>query len=240
VFSNSRGAALGVFGNLVIYLTLISKKKIRDTCIAVGLGTVILLMLPQSFWNRMNTLQDVGTERAESSAAERLLLVKSTFRAVQDYPVFGVGPYCWVNISTSYTGLELAMQPHNIWLKCAVELGYPGLLLFLSLIIGTIVRLLRVRNAAYRAGQIRTAKMALALASCQIGYIISLTFLSNYDLEFQWAWLAVGNAFVANWKANGLGASADKPKSKPRRGGLAEGMRRAMPSPPPPAEAEGA
>src|SRR5690606_25500507 len=69
VFSNSRGAALGIFGNLGIYLTLISKKKIRDTGIALGVGTIILLMLPQSFWNRMNTLQDVGTERAEGSAA---------------------------------------------------------------------------------------------------------------------------------------------------------------------------
>ncbi|MEO7426462.1 MAG: O-antigen ligase family protein [Fibrobacteria bacterium] len=202
IFSNSRGAALGVLGNVVIYLALISKKKLRDIALVALVGGAVLMVLPQSFWNRMNTLQDVGTDKAESSARERLLLVKSTFRAVNDYPVFGVGPYSWVVVSNYYTGLQTSMQPHNIWLKCSVELGYPGLLIFISLILGTIIRLLRVRNQAYQAGQIRTGKLALALASCQIGYIISLTFLSNYDLEFQWAWLAVGNAFVGIWKTN--------------------------------------
>jgi putative inorganic carbon (hco3(-)) transporter len=230
VFSNSRGAALGVLGNITIYLILISKRKVRDIALVILVGGAVLMVLPQSFWNRMHTLQDVGTDRAEGSARERLLLVKSTFRAVNDYPVFGVGPYSWVVVSNFYTGLQTSMQPHNIWLKCAVELGYPGLLIFISIILGTIIRLLRVRNQAYRAGQIRTGKLALALASCQIGYIVSLTFLSNYDLEFQWAWLAVGNAFVSVWKTNRSSLPAHKLKKGRTRSSQAE----PDPSPEPP------
>lgn len=200
IFSNSRGAALGVVGNIVIYLTLISRRKIRDFAIAIALGGIVALFLPASFYERMSTLGDVGTEESDGSAKERMHLASSTVRAIGDFAVTGVGPYCWTEISTAYTGLAVAMQPHSIWLKVAVELGVPGAAMFFGLVFGTIVRLLWVRKSALRRGEAKFAALALALASSLIGYTVSMTFLSNYDLEYQWAWMAVGNGLVGVWK----------------------------------------
>ncbi len=199
VFSNSRGAALGVVGNILIYLVFISKRRFRDWSICIILGFIVAAILPQSFYDRLSTLKTVGKQDTEASAGERLLLVKSTIKAIGDYPINGVGPYSWVAISSSYTGIETAMQPHNIWLKCGVELGLPGLFLFCLLVFGTIIRLLIARQQAIREKNKEYEDLAVALASSLIGYTISLTFLSNYDLEYQWAWLAVGNALIGIW-----------------------------------------
>lgn len=215
IFSNSRGAALGVVGNVIIYLTLISRRKVRDFAIAIALGGVVALLLPASFYERMGTLGAVGTEKSDSSAKERMHLASSTVRAIGDFAVTGVGPYCWTEISTSYTGLAVAMQPHSIWLKVAVELGLPGAGLFFGLIFGTIVRLLWVRKAALRRGEAKFAALALALASSLIGYTVSMTFLSNYDLEYQWAWMAVGNGLVGVWKKKSR--MRKRPAAAPRR-----------------------
>lgn len=196
VFSNSRGAAVALVGNLVIYVIFISKRKIRDFILLIAAGAIVAMILPQSFYDRMSTLKSVGTEKADDSIKERAHLVQSTIRAIGDYPITGIGPYNWINISMAYSGLDRPMNPHNIWLKCAVEVGFPGVFLFLVLVVGTIIRLVRLHYAALRAGQKSLAGLALALATGLISYAIGMTFLSNYDLENQWAWMAIGNALV--------------------------------------------
>ncbi len=193
VFSNSRGAALGLLAVIILYAVFVSKKKIRDTIVFFLLIGCTLFFLPKSFWDRMNTI-DISSEQTEGSAAERLYMLKATAEAVADNPIFGVGPGCWLMAAEGLTGKKL--EPHNIWLKLAAEIGIPGVLFYLFMPGFTIFGLLRVRKKAIAAKDFDRANLCVALVMAILGYLMPSTFLSHPFSEFLWAWYGIGCALV--------------------------------------------
>ena len=71
VFSGSRGAALGLAASAMLYVALVSRKKLRDGLSLVAIVSVVLLFLPDAFWERMSTIR-LGSEQTEGSAQERM------------------------------------------------------------------------------------------------------------------------------------------------------------------------
>jgi O-antigen ligase len=211
VFSNSRGAALGVAALILLYTAFVSRRKIRDGVAFLVIIGVTLLVLPQSFWDRMNTIE-LSAEQSEGSAAERLYMMKATFQAVLLNPVFGVGPGCWLEAAPLYTGKDL--DPHNIWLKLSAEIGIPGLLLYLFIPGYTIYGLMGLRTKAIRRREGDVAALCVTLVMAIVGYLLPSTFLSHPFSEFLWAWYCIGGALVVILKRRYAPAPPPKPVAR--------------------------
>jgi O-antigen ligase len=209
IFSDSRGGALGLFAIVVVYCLFLSRKKIRDISIALVASVIIAGLLPQSFYDRMATISKVGTAQTESSARERVQLARNTFAAAKEHSAKGVGPGCWIGISKGYTGLDRALEPHNIWLKVWVELGLPGLFLFVIIWIGVITELIIAYRSAHAAGNQWVAKATMFLALSLISFLVTYTFLDHWDSEFLWILLALGSAVCALYRRGELEPEED-------------------------------
>ena len=209
IFSDSRGGALGLLAIVIVYVCIFAKKKLRAIALAVLLAIVVAAVLPQSFYDRMSTLKHVGTKQAESSASERMLLLTSTFAAAKDHSLFGVGPYCWLNIAKDYTGLNRAMQPHNVWLKAWVELGLVGLFLFILIWLGVIVDLIMVYRSSRATGNLWVANVTLCLVLSLFSFLITYTFLNYWDGEYLWFILAFGSITCSLYRRGELEDNPD-------------------------------
>ncbi|MCA9319281.1 MAG: O-antigen ligase family protein, partial [Planctomycetes bacterium] len=138
----------------------------------------------QTAWNRLRSSFD---ER-NTSVAERLVLWTNTAAIVQDHPVFGVGPGNFRVAYPAYaqsrrqheTGqLRLRRQPekpHNEYLHVAAELGWPGLALFLAVIIGVLGQGWRAVSRSRKEGDDRratclTASLAVILLLLMISFV---------------------------------------------------------------------
>lgn len=197
VFSNSRGAALGFIGMILYYIVFASTRKVRDFAIFTVLLVGLLLMLPDSFYERMSTIQ-LSTEQTEASAKERTMLMRAAWQCTLDHPVFGVGPNSWLKVSQKYAPTD--SEPHSAFLKLSAETGFVGLALFLIIAIGTVVRLLRTRKRAVDEGNSDASRVMLALAMAIVGMLIPLTFLNHPYSEFLWAWVAISNSYIVVYK----------------------------------------
>ena len=237
VFSGSRGAALGLAASAMLYVALVSRKKLRDGLSLVAIVSVVLLFLPDAFWERMSTIR-LGSEQTEGSAQERMHMMTAAFWAVVDKPLFGVGPDCWLAVAEHYSGLRF--DPHNIWLKLTAEIGIPGLILYLVALGATVRQLFRVRTLATRRRDPESANLATALIMVIIGFLMPSTFLSHPFAEWLWAWLCVANAFAVVYREKAardrrLAAAAGAPAPGPVAGTRVRGPTvpaRGPPSPP--------
>jgi putative inorganic carbon (hco3(-)) transporter len=207
VFSNSRGASVGLAGMLAIYCMIISRRRVRDTAIIIVLLAGVWQILPDTYFQRMETIQ-VGEEQTESSAAHRIEHAKAAWACTLDHPIFGVGPMCWLEIAPEYD--RFLSEPHNVWLKCSVEVGFVGLFFFLGAIGMTLFGAMRVRRRATLLGDKDTASFATGMAMSVIGFIIPATFVSHPFSEMLWALFAVTNSLTTLYFLKKPQASAKK------------------------------
>jgi len=194
VFSNSRGAVVGVLGLILFYLFVTSERKVRDTVILSVILIITSLLLPASFWERMGTIELSLDYQTEASATSRLHLMKSGIACIADHPIFGVGPNSWIYVSEQYSGLD--SEPHSAYIKLAAESGLVGLGIFILFFGLTIWRLLIHRKRLKYNHNDEQAKFSLALALVLIGLAITFAFLNHPYSEFLWAWLGISNAFL--------------------------------------------
>jgi O-antigen ligase len=189
----SRGASLALGLQASIYAFVFSPKRIRDVSILVVLVIAGFFLVPDKWVERMSTISLDADDQKEASAAHRLIHIQGTIEAIKDYPLFGVGPEGWLQITSIY-GRGFQDNPHNIYLMVAISSGIPGLLLYLAIMIITGYRVFMVRRRALLAKDTDTASFCAALLSSQVGYLAALTFLNRPFGDFLFAWLAVGNA----------------------------------------------
>ena len=194
VFSNSRGATIGLAGSIIIYTLIISRKKIRDGILLGLIVVIVLQVLPDTYFERLSTI-NLGAEQSEASASSRMDLAKAAFRGTLANPIFGVGPTCWLLASLNYGDND--SEPHNVWLKCSVETGIPGLIFFVSIIGLTIYKALKIRRQSLKNGDEDMAQLATALCMTVIGFAIPSTFVSHPFSEHFWAIMAITNGLAS-------------------------------------------
>jgi probable O-glycosylation ligase (exosortase A-associated) len=219
-FSLSRGASLGLAAQLMLYLGYVSKRKIRDVILIAIAGGILVFFLPESWYERMSTI-NVGTEQTEGSAKARMNLIMGAWHASLDYPVFGLGPGGWLEVAEAYTGDN--HNPHNIYLVLTSETGFPGLALYLLLVAFTYVRVSRTISNALKRGDKQTARLGSALITAIFGLLSAMTFLNRPFNEYLWAWLAIANALpeiesIRAGRKPEAKAARGKPSSIPNAG----------------------
>jgi O-antigen ligase len=154
--SGSRGAFLGLVslaGAFVIWASHIDLTK-RLTAVAVILLGVIVAA-PPGYWDQMKSLQNPKDDYNWSSESGRRQLAMRGFGYMLRYPVTGVGisNFSKAEWQVSSMAQEVGRRrgiagkaAHNTWIQIGAELGVTGLVLWLTLLFGTIFAVGRTRK----------------------------------------------------------------------------------------------
>jgi len=132
VATKSRGGFLGLSAMLLVvaYYTV----KVKPQWIFAGLLAVVISMpvLPQRFWDRMDSITDAEND-ATGSRAARIRLMQQALQVFAENPLTGIGAGQFEN----YSGpdfIERNRVTHNVWLQVAAELGMFGVAIFAYLV----------------------------------------------------------------------------------------------------------
>jgi len=128
----SRGGFITLVVIIGTYLVCL-KGRARMALVAVilGLGLIAVPMIPSGYWSRLGTITNIQTDRTDS-AQERWTGMVDATRLIAANPVIGAGAGMdLLALNTLRAGTW--KHVHNIYLEYAVDLGIPGLLLFLLL-----------------------------------------------------------------------------------------------------------
>lgn len=132
IVSFSRAGFLTLAGTFVYYMAkLLRRGRWGPAVAALVLAAATTVVLPRSYLARLATITDTEADPTGSAQARSKDLLAAV-RIVWDRPVLGVG------IGGNVLALNDVRGPtwirvHNVYLEYAVELGLPGLMLFLLL-----------------------------------------------------------------------------------------------------------
>lgn len=180
--TGSRGAILGVFVLIGLYLESRFKKKGLITGIILGVGGVIALNL-----SGMSRGITVG------GGSDRLMLWSEGIGLLKTSPLWGLG-------YTSFAD-EVQMTAHNSYLLCAVEAGVIGLFFWMGIMLITIRQLRIVSNSVAakptpgeKAPDPVLARWAEAVKKSVIVYLFTAYFLSCTYQMFLYLLVGVAGA----------------------------------------------
>ena len=195
--SHSRGAFLGI-GAMGLFLILKSRRRFVMLLALVVLIPVAVSMMPQKYWDRMNTIK---TYEQDSSAMGRINAWMFAINLAKDNPATGGGfdtfsPYLFQRYAPDPTDFH---DVHSIYFEVLAEQGIPGFSAFMALLILTYLtagrtarRASRVEGAAWQADLARMTQVSL------IGYGVSGAFLglAYFDLLYNIFAMIVLNRWI--------------------------------------------
>lgn len=182
--SQSRGALLAIVAMATV-MWWRSEKKVIGIAVFFALGIALLSFMPESWWNRMETIQ---TYQEDTSATGRINAWWMAWNLASDN-LFGGG----FMVSTRELFARYAPDPtavhaaHSIYFMVLGEHGFIGLLLFLLL--WTLVWRSAGRLRVQASKHPQTQWLSQLGAMCQVslaGYAVGGAFLSlsYYDLPY--------------------------------------------------------
>jgi probable O-glycosylation ligase (exosortase A-associated) len=174
VFTYSRGGFLGLAVAMTVW-ALREQKKLRSVMLGSVLAMGLAIFAPQSFWERNET---VTSFHEDASAMGRVYAWQVASRISLDRPLLGVGAGAFRFAWPLYAPPEAtrAYVAHNIFLDVIGELGWVGLLFFLTFVSSATA-------GAFAASRHRDVGwLARALAASLAGYLVCNVF-SGYILS---------------------------------------------------------
>jgi len=147
VLCRSRGALIGIVAGAIIACLFAPKKHRKKIAVGLVLGIMggIYVSDPQ-FWKRASTITRSEDQRDES-AASRLRLWQAGAGMLADHP-FGIGVGNWYQTIGYYIPKYEGKDSHNTYVKCAVEIGVQGILVYVLFIFTAFLQLRQVRKLA--------------------------------------------------------------------------------------------
>lgn len=154
----------GGFLTLAVILAITVTRLLRSPKRAWGIALLAVLLLflplvPASYWHRLTTITDIESDETGSAQARRDNSL-GALRIILSHPLVGTG------IGADTLALNDQIGPtwqavHNVYLQYGVDLGLPGLGLFLALFATCLAS---ASAARHRAGRGRDARDAAHLA----------------------------------------------------------------------------
>jgi probable O-glycosylation ligase (exosortase A-associated) len=149
----SRGGFLAA-GALGVMFLLRSPYKFRAFIGAALAAAITLSVMPNTFWDRMQTINVEDGEQRDRSAAGRLHFWAVAVQMAQDHPI-GVGVNAFPVFYDRYDNTEgqfgTSRSVHSAWFGMLAELGYIGLLLFTGILLLAWIAAGRARRLAKRS-----------------------------------------------------------------------------------------
>ena len=186
VSSSSRGAVLGAAA-VGVFFMLKSKYKVKGIVVLALVSLVVFSMIPDRQMARFEAMGE------DDTSINRLVLWERGLELISMYPMQGVGYQNWTVASEKIFGIEKTQVCHNIFIECASELGYPGLFVFLLMILYTFINNYKTRKIIRQSG--RSNKflffMAHGLDGALVGYLVSGFFVTVLYYPYFWINLAM-------------------------------------------------
>jgi probable O-glycosylation ligase (exosortase A-associated) len=201
ISSYSRGGFLAAAA-LAIALVARSQKKVR-TLIGVAVAAAIALsVMPDSFWERMDTIAVTQNEERDSSAGSRLHFWGVALEMAQDNPILGVGHNGFYVAYDSYDPTAAAFgrrrSVHSMWMGILAEFGFVGFALFvaqLGLAWGACRRTRRLAKLGSLAPEL--GQFAVALEAAFLVCAVGGTFVNFQYVEMLWHFVGLSAALHA-------------------------------------------
>jgi probable O-glycosylation ligase (exosortase A-associated) len=184
--TQSRGASLALMGSFA-YLWWMGRQKIIGLVLIFTVVIAVIAFAPPVYFERMNTIKNYETE---GSAMGRILAWKSAIRMASAYPVTGVGAgHFAIKLGTEFRPPEFGGQnlpwltAHSSYFLILGELGLPGILYFLALLIinyrknNKYLKFIR-KKEELEEDDIRYKKLFLMLNASLVAFAIGGAFLS--------------------------------------------------------------
>jgi len=174
VVTFSRGGFLGLAIIVIASLFWLVRFGQRGIAIAmVALAVGVLPFIPAGYAERLQTVSSVDADPTGSAQQRWRDMVTST-RYVSQHPLVGAGLGMDVLALNEMRGREWK-SVHDVYLEYAVDLGLPGLALYVALIVASVTAARRVERDGRAtgspsvlpvlAGAIRISLMAFAVAA---------------------------------------------------------------------------
>jgi len=192
--TGSRGGLLALVGVGLGFLLLADHfSVVRKTVFAASALIALLLVAPQGYWERMETIVNPTGDYNWTSTDGRLALLTRGFGYMASHPVFGIGINNFARaegtISSkarrSPTGAGVSWTaPHNSYIEVGAEMGVPAMILWAALPIGGLISMYRLRRRiprSWRAGEWEERFLSLGatyLAIALLAFAVSSAFLS--------------------------------------------------------------
>jgi O-antigen ligase len=205
----SRGGFLSLAVCVGLYLWRLVRRGLTGWVLAALLACVGgSILLPSSYLTRLATITDIDSDPTGSAQARWSDSVAAV-RFVADNPLIGAGIGMDTEALNEVRGVKWK-QVHNAYLEYAVDLGLPGLTLFLLLFASCLKK---VRSVRRRAGAGRDAHdlgcLAEGIEVALIGFAVG-AFFAPVAYQFFFYYLA-GLAVAAGGIDRGLAASEGVP-----------------------------
>jgi putative inorganic carbon (HCO3(-)) transporter len=166
----------------------------------------VLLFMPDYAYRISTLFRAIGvqtdardTKTLDASMRGRATENLAALKIFADHPLLGVGPGLTHLYTAKYgsdgglSRLQGTRQAHNMYLGVLSDLGIVGFVLFLSIFIVSIRRLLQIRSL-YAATRPEYAGLAIGLVLAIVAFMASAVFLSSAYERFYWMMLALAGA----------------------------------------------
>jgi len=175
--TQSRGALLG-FGAALLILAIL---RWRRGWLAIPAG-VFIIFIPLLFWGTGPVWEALAPFISLEGLNGRLGIWASAVSVLKDFPLTGIGMGDYPQVvSLFYPPLEIyqVIPPHvhNLFLQVAVDLGIPGLLVWLSILILVFVSSWRI----YQAGKIMPDRWVQASGAALLSSQVALCVHGMFD-----------------------------------------------------------
>jgi len=154
--SGSRGGFLGFIATGLAGLLLANSVSVaRRVSLLAAAVTSLLLGAPPGYWEQMQTILAPKEDYNYSSIDGRRALMQRGIGYMEEYPLFGLGinnfarAECTISpkiASLRLNGPRRCVVPHNSYIQAGTEIGIPGLLVWVSLLLGGIIAPLKLRR----------------------------------------------------------------------------------------------
>ena len=194
LFSFSRGAMLATVIFAVVSFFIIRKTTLHYTVFGGGLLMAVLLAGPQVRERFFETFASENGVR-EASAQSRLDLWRDCATLLARDPIMGVGPDHWPLHAHEF-GWPAGKEAHSLWVQTAVELGIPGILMYMGFYMTAIWRcwlLLQLTRNDPDAWFADSARMTIASLA---GFMVAAQFVSLEALEIPYYVVLLGAGSV--------------------------------------------
>lgn len=190
----ARAGFLGLVGVALFAFTK-SQHKVRfGAALAVSVFIAMNYVVHPAYVERIQTIKNIDIKKGDVdlSAANRLMVWRSTLEMIKERPLFGVGFYNAEAVMAQYpdpeTGIALPGKAiHNSLLQVAAYMGLPALLLYVA-IFSTIYRILgKIKSKVKQyqlSGEIEYYASMLQVAF--IGFFVSGFFVNAAFLDISW------------------------------------------------------
>jgi O-antigen ligase len=204
--SGSRGGFLALLAVAAFVLVRVTTIPVRSRM--AGLVVILVVLFgtaSDQYWEQMQTIVHPREDYNLTSDEGRVRVWKRGIGYMTDNPVFGVGVRNFPVAEGTLSPLARLRErgigvrwgaAHNSYVQTGAELGVPGLLLFVGLLVSVFAALRRTARRALQqspAGD-EVSRLAQSLMAALVGFVVGAFFLSlaYTDMLYTLVGLAIG------------------------------------------------